>query len=229
LAPRVSRGEVLRIAEAKKRRRFGIFGPKEMLTGTELGFHPLVLVEVSYTRGLIRKSIRTSSFVLDGLSGDFVEVERGFRVRKGFSDLLGLGENPARVLVEIHRAGRATVADLEAKTGLSEGTIREAVRSLSERKLITYERVGRARAYLPIKKLTLPGLKRHVSLELPAEASVPGAGIECRLGERDLRDALKAIEPTAEVTRFEVFYYPIYTLRYRKRVVRIDGITGTEV
>jgi Mn-dependent DtxR family transcriptional regulator len=121
------------------------------------------------------------------------------------------------------------VADLEAGTGLSEGTVREAIKNLSERKLITYERVGRARAYLLTKRIALPGLKRRVSLELPAEAEVSGVKAECRLEEQNLRDALKAIEPTAEVTRFDVFYYPIYTLRYPKRTVRIDGMTGAEV
>jgi transcription initiation factor IIE alpha subunit len=228
-APKISREEVLSIAEAKKRKKYGLFGPKEMLMSTELNFYPLVFVEIRYATGIIKKSIKTSSFVLEGSSGDFVEIEKGFKVKKGFSDFLGLGENPARVLVEIHRAKRATVVDLEAKTGLSESTIRDAIKNLSERKLITYERVGRARAYLPIKKLTLPGLKHRVEFEYPEEVSISGAKVECRLTEQDLRDVLKAIEPTAEITRFDAFYYPVYTLRFPKRAVRIDGLTGREV
>jgi hypothetical protein len=227
--PRISRREVLEIAEAKKRKKYGLFGPKEMLMGVELNFHPLVFVQISYTTGIIKKSIKTSSFVLDGSSGDFVEIERGFRVRKGFSDFLGLGENPARVLVEIHRSKRATVADLEAKTGLSESTIRDLIKNLSERRLITYERVGRAKVYLPVKKFTLPSLKRHVDFEFPEEAEISGVKVECKLGEQDLRDVLKAIEPTAEITRFDVFYYPLYAVRFAERTIRIDAMTGKEV
>jgi hypothetical protein len=228
-APKIGREEVLNIAEAKKRRKYGLFGPKEMLMGTELNFYPLVFIEIRYTTGIIKKSIKTSSFVLDGSSGDFVKIEKGFRVKKGFSDFLGLGENPARLLVEIHKSKRATVADLEARTKFSESTIRDAIKDLSERKLITYERVGRARAYLPIKKLTLPSLKRHVKFEYPEEVSISGARVECKLSERDLRDVLKAIEPTAEITKFDVFYYPVYVLRYRRRMAKIDGLTGKEV
>jgi hypothetical protein len=200
-----------------------------MLMSIELNFCPLVFVETRYATGIIKKSIKTSSFVLDGSSGDFVEIEKGFKVKKGFSDFLGLGENPARVLVEIHKSKRATIADLEAKTKFSESTVRDAIKDLSERKLITYERVGRARAYLSLKKLTLPDLKHHVEFECPGEVSISGAKVECKLDEHDLRNVLKAIEPTAEITRFDVFYYPVYTVRFPKRAVKIDGLTGREV
>jgi DNA-binding transcriptional ArsR family regulator len=227
--PGIGREEVLKIAEAKKRRKYGLFGPKEMLMGVELQFHPLVLVEVGYEAGIIKKSVKTSSFVLDGASGDFVEIEKGLRVKKGFSDLLGLDEIPARVLVEIHRSKRATVADLEAKTGLSQSTVRDAVKNLSDRRLITYERVGRARAYLPVRRLTLPRLRHRVSFEFPEGISVSGVKTKCKISERDVRNVLKAIEPTAEITRFDLFYYPIYLVRYRERSLKIDGITGKEL
>jgi hypothetical protein len=227
--PKISREEVLRIAETKKRKKFGLFGPKETLTSTELHLHPLVFVEVKRAKGIIRKSFRTSSFILDGLTGDSVEIENGFRLKKGFADLLGLGETVARVLIEIHKSKRATVADLEAKTGLSESALRTAIEKLSGLRLITYEKAGHAKVYLLLKKLALPSLEHQVRFELPAEASVSGARAECKLDEQDLRDALKAIEPTSEITRFYIFYYPIYVMRYQTRAVRIDGLTGGEV
>lgn len=227
--PKISREELLKIAEMKKRKKFGLFGPKEMLTSTELQFHPLIFVEIKYTKGIIRKSIRTSSFVLDGLTGDSVEIEKGFKVKKGFADLLGLDETAARVLIEIHRTKRATVADLEATTRLSESTLRATIEKLSGLKLVTYEKVGRAKVYLLLKKLALPSLEHHVRSELPAEVSVSGVRVECKLSEQELRDALKAIEPTCEITRFDVFYYPTYIIRYPKRAIKIDGITGKAV
>ncbi len=228
-APKISREEILRVAETKKRKKFGLFGPKEMLTSTELHFHPLVFVEIKYKKGTIRKSIKTSSFVLDGLTGDSVEIEKGFKVKKGFADILGLGETAARVLVEIHRSKRATVADLEAKTKLSESTLRATIENLSRLKLITYTKVGRARVYLLLRKLALPSLKHHVRSELPAETSISGLMEKCRLSEQDLRDALKAIEPTCDITRFEAFYYPIYVVCLAKRTLTIDGLTSKNV
>jgi len=223
--PRISREEAMGIVETKKRRKFGLFGPKEMLVSAELQFHPLALVETRYMGGLLRKSIRPSSFVLDGLTGASVKIERGFVVEGGFEDLLGLGETAARVLVEISKLKRATVAELESKTGLSESTVRAAIEDLGRAKLITYTKVGRARVYLSLRKITLPSLERRVSLELPAEASISGA-VKCKFSEHDLRDALKAIEPTCDITGFEVFYYPIYLARLEKRTIKIDGLTG---
>ncbi len=229
LTPKISREEILRIAETKKRRKFGLFGPKETLTSTELQFHPLVFVEIKYTAGIIRKSIKTSSFILDGSTGDSVEIEKGLRVRRGFADLLGLGETAARVLVEIHNSKRATVADLEAKTKLSESTLRAAVEKLSHLKLVTYKRVGHAKEYIPLEEIALPSLAHHVRFELPAEVDVSGVRVEPKLGEQDLRDAIKAIEPTSEITRFDVFYYPTYIIRYPKRAIKINGLAGKKI
>ena len=224
-SPEISREQVMKMAEAEKRKKFGLFGPKEMLMGTELRYRHLVFVEVKYLGGVLRKSVRTSSFILDGLTGALAEIEKGFASKHGFEDLLGLGETAARVLLEICRSGRATVADLEAKTGFSEGTVRAVIEGLSEAKLITYTRVGRAKVYLPFRKIVPPELERRVSFELPAETSISGAA-ECRFSERDMRDVLKAIEPTCEITAFEPFYYPIYEVRFAKRKIEIDGLKG---
>ena len=60
------------------------------------------------------------------------------------------------------------------------------------------------------------------------ETKISGA-MKCKLSEHDLRNALKALEPTCEVTRFEVFYYPTHAVRFEKRTMRIDGITGKNV
>ena len=223
--PKISRGELMKIVEAKKRKKFGLWGPKEMLMSTELQFHPLVFVEIKYMGGLLRKSFRTSSFVLDGLTGASVEIERGFIINGGFVDLLGLGETAAKVLVEICRSKRTTVAELEAKTGLSESTIRAAIEDLSRPKLITYTKVGRAKVYLLLRKLALPSLEHRVRLQLPEETIISSA-IKCKFDEQDLRDALKAIETTCDITRFEIFYYPIYLARFEKRTMKIDGLTG---
>jgi transcription initiation factor IIE alpha subunit len=224
--PKISKEELLRIAETKKRKKFGLFGPKEMLTSTELHLHPLVFVEIKYIKGVIRESVKKSSFILDGLTGDQVEIEKGFVPKKGFADLLGLGETVAKVLIEIHKSKRATVTDLEAKTGMSEGTLRAAIEKLSELKLITYTKAGHAKVYILLEKLTLPHLEHHVDLELPEETSVSGVRVECKLSEQDLRDALKAIEPTCEVTRLDVLYYPIYIIRFPNRTLKIDALTG---
>lgn len=223
--PKIGRKELMRIIRTKKRKKFGLFGPREMLISAKLRFHPLAFVEIKYVGGFPRKSIKTSSFILDGLTGASVEIEKGFVSRGGFTDLLGFGETAARVLVEIHRSKRATVAELEMRTNLYESTIRAAIEDLSRLKLITYTKVGRAKVYLLLRKLALPSLEHRVRLQLPEETNISGA-IKCEFDEQDLREALKAIEPTCDITRFEIFYYPIYLTRFENRTMRIDGLTG---
>lgn len=227
--PKISREALMKIIERKKRKKFGLFGQKEMLMSTELQFHPLVFVEIKYRGGLLKRSIKTSYFVLDGQTGALVKIRRGFVLKNGFEDLLGLGEDASRVLVEICRSKRATVAELESKTKLSERTIRAAIGELSRLRLVTYTKVLQEKVYIPLRKISLPSLEHYLSFQPPAEKSVSGKIIKCKLNEQDLRNALKAIEPTCDITRFEVFYYPIYVVHLEKRTIKIDGLTSKVV
>jgi DNA-binding transcriptional ArsR family regulator len=228
LQPRLDRQAALKLAEAKKRKRFVLFGPEEVLTGFGLEHWPLVFVEVAYTGGLIRKGWKTSSFILDGVSGALVDLRGGLKRRRGFEDLVGLDETEARVLIALARSGEASIPELEERTGLSPSTLRRAIRGLQERRLVTYRRAGRANVYLPLRDIHVPKLGQRVAFTLPPKEEL-SSPVECRLTEDALRAVLKAIDPTSDLVRFEVFYYPIYVARFAGRRLEIDGMTGKVV
>lgn len=225
LQPRLDKQSAMRLAEMKKKKRFLLFGPKEVLTSFELEHHPLVFVEIKYAKGLLRKSWKTTSFILDGRDGAAIDIKKGFKRKRGFEDLLGLDETKARVLIELVRAKEASIPELEEKTGFSSSTIRKVIRELQERKLVTYKRVGRANVYVPLKEIHVPKLGQQIKFTLPPKGELSNP-LECQLKEDVLRPVIKAIEPTADLTRFEVFYYPVYIARFPKRKLEIDGITG---
>ncbi|MEM3011735.1 MAG: DUF87 domain-containing protein [Candidatus Hadarchaeales archaeon] len=229
LPTQVDREEVLERAEAGRRRRFLIFGEEERLVSLELVHHPLFYVEVAHPGGLLRRGWKVSSFLLDGEDGCLVDLRGGLRRARGFEDLLGLGESAARVLVELARTGEAGLPELEGRTGLSEPTVRKALQELERARRVTYRHVGRTKIYFPLGTVHLPDLGGRVRFSLP-----PGGRLShprrCRLTEEGLRKALKALEPEADLARFQVFYYPLYLARYSSgREVEIDGITGERV
>jgi len=225
--PRLSREEALRLAEGRRRRRFLIFGKEERLVGLELEHHPLILAEVTHPGGFLRRGWRSSLLLLDGRDGRLVDVEGGLRHRPGFEHLLGLEEAPLRVLVKLVGRGEAGLPELEAGTGMSEATVRRALQRLQEAGLVTQRREGRARIYLPLLS-RLPGLGGRREFSLPPRGR-PASPRECRVRREDLRRVLKALEPAAEIVRFEVLYYPLYVATYTGRRVVIDGLTGKEV
>ena len=226
LPPRLGREEALRRAEAGRRRRLLIFREEERLVSLELVHHPLAYAEVARPQGLLRRGWRTSSFLLDGETGSLVSLKGGLKRRRGFEVLLGLDESSARVLVELVREGRAGVPELEGRTGLSEATVRRALRELERSRLATYRQAGRSKIYLPVGNLSLPSLEGRVEFSLPPKGKLSRPR-GCRLREEDLRRAVKALEPEADLRRFEVFYYPLYLARYSSgREAEIDGVTG---
>ena len=182
-------------------------------------------MEVGYTSGIIRKSWKTSSFILDGKDGALIDIKKGLKRKRGFEDLIGLDETKARILIELVKAKEASVPELEERTGLSSSTLRKVIRELQDQRIVTYKRVGHANVYLPFRDIHVPKLGRQVEFSLPPKGQLSNPQ-ECEIKEDMVRKALKGIEPTADLVRFEVFYYPVYIARYTRRKLEIDGVTG---
>ena len=73
----------------RRERSFGIFGPRETVTGVSPLFRTLVQLGIRKRRGLLKRRFETVYAYLDGATGKEVLVERGLEVVKGFEKLLG--------------------------------------------------------------------------------------------------------------------------------------------
>ncbi len=233
VVPILLREEALEIAKGKRRRRFLVLAPEERIVSGERVYWPLHRVKVRYIGGLLRKATKSASFVVDGLAGCIVEVDRGLKVRPGFSEFLGLDEAAVRVVANLANGG-STLVEIEADTRLSPGVVKKAIRSLEAAKLVTrMKTVGDTVVYVPL-----------LAAEVPALASLrPGADLpmeplreeppDAKVTEQGLRTILKGLEPTAEIVGFDTIYYPVYHIRFvsegGERSVVIDGCTGWEL
>ncbi|WOX54835.1 MULTISPECIES: ATP-binding protein [unclassified Methanoculleus] len=233
VVPVLLREEALDLAKTKRKRRFLFLEPDERIVSGERVYRPLHRVEVRYIGGLIRKATKTASFVLDGCTGCVVEIDRGLKVRPGFSDLLGLDEAAVKIVSGLANGG-STMTEIEADTHLASGVVKKAIKSLVEAKLITeVKTVGDTVVYVPLLAAEIPGLHTlRRGTDLPMEP-LRGPPPEAKVTESSLRTILKGIEPTAEIVGFDTIYYPVYLVRFAsergERSILLDGCTGKEV
>ncbi len=233
VVPVLLREEALDIAKAKRKRRFRILEPEERIVSGERVYRPLHRVEVRYIGGLLRKATKTASFVIDALTGCIVEVDRGLKVRPGFSELLGLDEAAVKIVAGLANGG-STPIEIEADTHLPPAVVKKAIKSLAEAKLVTeMKTVGDTRVYVPLLAEELPALSAlRPGAELPMEP-LREEPLEAKVTESSLRTIMKGLEPTAEIVGFDTIYYPVYLIRFAsergERSIVLDGCTGKEL
>jgi hypothetical protein len=231
-APAITREEAIAIA-GKRRRRGAILGlGRNRLVSTELVSWPVARVEVKYHGGLLGRTVRNATFLLDAVHGGLVRIHRGFSIRPGFSEVIGLPADAVRVLHLIPLTG-ATPAEVEVLTALPREAVTQALGALQERRLVTEAgRAGQARVFIPLLSRGLPSVTT-----LKGEGDLPlqpgtGPSLGVKVAEGQIREVLKGIEPTAEVISFSLFSYPLYELVFsdggREKRVYIDAITGKE-
>ena len=233
VVPILLREEALDIAKSRCKRRFLIFAPEERIVSGERIYRPLHRVKVRYVGGIIRKTTKTAAFVVDGLTGCIVEMDRGLKVRPGFSEILGLDEAAVRVVANLANGG-STLVEIEAETRLPPGMVKKALKSLESAKLVTrMKTVGDTTVYVPLLAAEVPTLAAlRPGTDLPMEPlreEPPGA----KVTEALLRTILKGLEPTAEIVGFDTIYYPVYRVGFAseggERSIIIDGCTGREL
>jgi len=233
VVPVLLREEALDIAKAKRKRRFRILEPEERIVSGERVYRPLHRVEIRYIGGLIRKATKTASFVIDALTGCIVEVDRGLKVRPGFSELLGLDEAAVKIVAGLANGG-STLVEIEADTHLSPAVVKKAIKTLTEAKLVTeMKTVGDTKVYVPLLADEVPAFSAlRPGADLPMEP-LREEPLEVKVTESSLRTILKGLEPTAEIVGFDTIYYPVYLVRFAsdrgERSIILDGCTGKEL
>ncbi len=225
----VERERAEKIAEGMMKRRF-LVGGREHLTDLELVWEPLVYAEAKLPGGVLRKDFRTVSFMLGAVNGSLADVGDGLSFRPAFEGLVGRTENEARTLLALDRKD-TTLAELEGRTGLSGGTLREILKRLRSARLVTWTTMRSMNYYTPLVRRPEPELDRKAACP-ETKVELKGEAVKPVLTEKDLRSIIKALKPRAEVTEFRLFYYPVWRARLQGRdvrTVRIDGVTGKEL
>jgi DNA-binding transcriptional ArsR family regulator len=228
IVPVMTREEALDTAHQKRKK--GFLGRKEEhILSVDLVFWPIISATVRYLSGLLRTP-REISFSLDGRGARIVRIAGGLSVRADLSPWCGLPPEAITVFRQLSLKG-STTADLEAATHLSPSVIRESLRRLTEKKIVTEGRlVSSTRCYVPLVRVRIPRFASLRDTHIMGLSPVSGSLKEVKVTEEDIRSVLKGLEPTAEIVTWKVWYYPLYEVAisssHGDRLLFVDGIGG---
>jgi hypothetical protein len=216
----------------RRERSFGIFGPRETVTGVYPEFRTLIQLGVKTRRGLLKRRFETVYAHLDGVSGKMVHVERGLDVERGFEGLLGLTTLQAEVLRETRPDSDTSAIDISSSIGEARSTVSRVLGFLDDKRLIRSIEVRRTKLY---RRLTdLPQLPSGFApLELVEVDIGKSRVVPPKIKEGDVKDVVKGLWEGADVASFEPFLYPVYrvelVVKRKRREVLIDGRSGKEL
>jgi len=221
--------KLFKVLEQRRRKKFLLFGEREPIQNLDMIFRPLFYVEIRTLEGLVKKKFKEYSFIMDGLKGHLAEINNGLSFSRGFHNLLGLNETEANILIKLNNSKGKTVSDIELLTGLSEGSVRGALKDLKNKKLITESgKSGHAKLYSTLVDVHLPKFYKHHGF--PAkELIVSGHFLKHKIREEDFKGIVKALNKRADVIEFKLFFYPMWRAKLKNRTMYIDGITGKEI
>jgi len=216
----------------RRERTFGIFGPRETVTGVTPQFRTLIQLGVRKRRGLLKRRFETVYAYLDGVTGKEVLIDRGLEVVRGFEKLLGLTTLQVEVLREAKPDSDTSALDIASALGESKSAISRVLNLLNEKRLVRSIEVRKRKLY---RRLT--DLPREPSNPTPlelTEIALEGTGVIApKLKESDVRDAVKGLWEGADVESFETLLYPVFrvelVVRRKHRQVLIDGRSGREL
>ncbi|MBU3896791.1 MAG: DUF87 domain-containing protein [Nanoarchaeota archaeon] len=220
--PKLNREQIMQLAKDKAGKKYILFGKNIDVKYIELEMKPLVYIEYKQPEGLVNKKHKKYSFILDGLTGDMITVSKGLHYQNGFRDIIGLTDSEVKVLMNVSKD--STVDDIKDRTRISEKNIKSVLTSLQKKNLVDHSN----KKYSLLSHIKMPNIKQ-TQLFPASEITLSGKMVKSRLLEKDIINILKAINHKIEVMKFELFYYPIYTIYFSNRIVSIDGITGKEV
>jgi len=216
----------------RRERSFGIFGPRETVTGVTPLYRTLIQLGVRKRRGLLKRRFETVYAYMDAATGKEVLIGRGLEVVGGFEKLLGLTTLQVEVLREVKPDGDTSALDVASAIGESKSSVARVLNFLDNRRLVRTIEVRKRKLYRRL--IDLPGEPSVLSPLDFEEVNVEDGRISTtKLKESDVKDAVKGLWEGADVGSFETFLYPVYkvelVVRRKHRLVLIDGRSGKEL
>ena len=230
LLPSVKEEEVPTIV--RRERSFGIFGPRETVTGVSPLFRTLVQLGIRKRRGLLKRRFETVYAYLDGVTGKEVQVGRGLEVVEGFEKLLRLSMLQVEVLRELRPDSDRSALDVASALGESKSSVSRVLNFLSDKRLARSIEVRKRKLYRRLTDLPVEP-SEFEPLELSRVDVQRARVVPPKIKEADVRDAVKGLWDGADVESFEPFLYPVYrvelVVRRKHREVLVDGRSGKEL
>lgn len=208
------------------------FGEKESIAKIALVFRPLIEIVIAVRTGILKKRFGEKSFVLDGLTGKYAELEDSLAFKEGFERLIGLDMESIRLLSVLSPDKGSSLVDIASKLDISKDSVRRITRSLEQKRLVESTKVGRYSIFSRL--IDIPKVKlneKQLNLE---KIGIRNDNVEeSKIDEEAVREIVRGLMPKSDILQFNLFYYPLYhvelVLKGKKRKVWLDGRSGKEI
>lgn len=235
IIPSIIREEAIDIADSMRRKKILGMGIKEEIVSAGLIWWPFVHITISYIGGMIRKQMKETDFLLDGLTADGVSADKGYRRYPLFSGVAGLDSLSVSVLAAMNREG-STENELILETGVPEKEMKKVLQKLEKKRLVTTSVLpDRTKVRIPLIGYELPKVHSlHGKLPALPLKHLEGISRPLSFSESDISSVLKGLDPECGITGFHTYYYPVYEVLLddgmcNTRPLLIDGRTGKEI
>jgi len=234
--PSIIREEAIDIAESMRRKKILGRGIEEHIISTGLIWWPFVHITIRYKGGIIRRQMKETEFLIDGLTAEGLTVDKGYKRYPLFSGITDLDSISVMVLASINREG-ATVEEIGPVAGMTDNEMKKVLQKLEKKRLVTSSILSnRKKMYMTLLRNELPkihGLRGNIPPDLPLR-HLEGISRPLSFSEDEISRILKGLEPECGITGFHTYYYPVYEVllddnRRNTRPLLIDGRTGKEI
>ena len=226
IKPRITKGQAINIASPKRSKKYVLFGRREDIKYVELQLHPMVYIEIKQKEGILKKKFSRYSFIIDGLDGSMVDLEKGLRRSRGFNNLIGLNETEIKTLLMFADNDVLSAEQIKDETKISLRNVKAALKRLEKKNMVDYSKANKC--YTTLVDIREPNIKKHQSVKT-SEIQISAKPIKTKLKESNLKDIIEAIAPKSDILQTDLFYYPIYAVHFEKKIINIDALTGKEV
>jgi hypothetical protein len=109
--------------------------------------------------------------------------------------------------------------------------VRESIKNLTKKHMITYKKSGRNVLHLPFTKKQIPDINQLSEKESVAEPVKISARLEKEeVDLKDLREIVRGINEESDIVEHKTVYYPFYVANVLRRNkterIRMDAVSG---
>jgi type II secretory pathway predicted ATPase ExeA/predicted transcriptional regulator len=215
-----------------KAKGFILFGGETHLSGFHLALRPIYLCKIKYLKkGLIGSNYLDMISYFDAITGDCVSISNGYKIKYKTSELIGLNQADLCILKTTLKSSGLTTSELAYKCKCSEQSVRESIKNLTKKHMITYKKAGRNVLHMPFTKKQIPDINQLSEKESVAEPVKISARLEKEeVDLKGLREIVRGINEESDIVEHKTVYYPFYVanvLRKNKtEKIRMDAVSG---
>ncbi|MEA3429651.1 MAG: helicase HerA-like domain-containing protein [Nanoarchaeota archaeon] len=219
IAIQLSQEQINKLINKNKKKLFKFFGPdKERIDFVKLKFIPFynTIIKIKTSKLLrIKKDIKEHKIFFNSITGNpYNFIKDKFKKFEGFNHLINLSENELHIVKLLNKKDNISTNEIAFKLKKSASSTNNQIKSLFEKKIITYDKKENINIWSLLIKVNVPNPKKLESSPGISEKSINAEILNPKIDINKLNKLVRTWFGTAEIISHEIIYYPVYEIKY---------------